>query len=159
MVPLYNFFPVVTLIQFWILGKNVFCYDNKLPLIFILSYLDMSSATNNECNDPSIPIPKPTRNLPNIKRKDIFPNAKQIQPIKIGRHDIKVVAFLPMYSQIRAVQVILGQKLSFFPSIHPKYDSRKYLSSACWEHTLFKIRGSNSHSGRSKCFCSFSFCF
>ena len=72
----------------------------------------MSSATNNECNDPSIPIPRPTRNLPNIKRKDIFPNAKQIQPIKIGRHDIKVVAFLPMYSQIRAVQVILFQKLS-----------------------------------------------
>ena len=83
-----------------------------MPLIFIFPYLDMSSATNNECNDPSIPIPKPTRNLPNIKREDIFPNAKQIQPIKIGRHDIKVVAFLPMYSQIRAVQVILFQKLS-----------------------------------------------
>ena len=80
--------------------------------LFLFPYLDMSSATNNECNDPSIPIPRPTRNLPNIKRKDIFPNAKQIQPIKIGRHDIKVVAFLPMYSQIRAVQVILFQKLS-----------------------------------------------
>ena len=63
----------------------------------------MSSTTNNECNDPSIPIPKPTKNLPSISRKEIFPNAKQIHPMRIGKHDIKVVAFLPTYSQIRAV--------------------------------------------------------
>ena len=63
----------------------------------------MSSATNSECNDPSMPIPRPTKNRPNINRIEMLPTAKQIQPIIIGKHDISVVAFRPMYSQIKAV--------------------------------------------------------
>ena len=63
----------------------------------------MSSATNSECNDPSMPMPRPTKNRPNINRTEMLPTAKQIQPIIIGKHDISVVALRPMYSQIKAV--------------------------------------------------------
>lgn len=82
---------------------------------------------------PSRPIPRPIKNRPDIKAAWLLANPRQIQPIKQGKQESKVVAFRPRNPVINAVKRL--------PQIWPNdsnaaANKTRLFCSAIWVHWI-----------------------